>query len=63
MSVAAFETGNAAVTVTDLFAYDQGQVVQYLKRHYNGEIYDVSDLIGVESLSGRQRDELAQRFK
>lgn len=62
MSVAGFEAQDPAVTVTDLLAYDEGQLVHYLKRHevYGG--FDISTLVGVETLSGSQREELAQRL-
>lgn len=62
MSVAGFEAQDPAVTITDLLAYDEGQLVHYLKRHevYGG--FDISNLVGVETLSGSQREELAQRL-
>lgn len=63
MSVAGSEAQDPAVTATDLLAYDEGQLVHYLKRNDGGEGFDISNLVGVKRLTGTQRDELAQRLR
>ena len=52
-----------AVTATDLLAYHEGQLVQYLKEHESAEGFDISSVVGVEGLPKSQRDQLAQRLK
>ncbi|RMD41530.1 hypothetical protein DV735_g3627, partial [Chaetothyriales sp. CBS 134920] len=50
------------VTATDLLACDEEQLVQYLKRNYVDEAYDISSLVGVKGLAKSQRDELEQKL-
>lgn len=63
MSVAGSEAQDPAVTATDLLAYDEVQLVQYLKRNDGDGGFDISNVVGVKRLSGSQRDELAQRLR
>ncbi|KAI0399969.1 hypothetical protein F4802DRAFT_620661 [Xylaria palmicola] len=56
------QTQDLAVTATDLLAYDEGQLVQYLKRHESNEGFDISSLAGVRRLAENHRDELAQKL-
>lgn len=63
MSVAESEAEDHAVTATDLLAYDEEQLVSYLKTQDHGGELDISSLTGVESLSESQRDELTQRLR
>jgi hypothetical protein len=63
MSVTGSEAEDPAVFATDLLAYDEEQLVHYLKRHDRGDIFDISSLGGVASLSGSQREDLAQRLR
>ena len=63
MPVARSEAQDLPVTATDLLAYDEGQLVQYLKRNDGDEGFDISSLIGVKSLPKSQRDELAQKLR
>ena len=62
MSVAGSEAQDSAVTATDLLAYDERQLVHYLKKNEGDEGFDISNLIGVRTLTGSQRNELAQRL-
>ena len=63
MSIAGLEVEHHAVTATDFLAYDEEQVVGYLKTHDRDGEFDISSLAGVESLLESQRDELAQRLR
>jgi hypothetical protein len=51
------------VPATDLLAYDEGQLVHYLKRQDRGREFDISSLAGVASLSRSQRDDLTQKLR
>ncbi|KAH8742717.1 hypothetical protein F5883DRAFT_513049 [Diaporthe sp. PMI_573] len=62
MSVAASESQTTAVTANDLLAYDEKQLVGYLKTQDRGDEFDISSLAGVESLSRGQRRALAQKL-
>lgn len=63
MSVAESEAEDYTVSATDVLAYDEKHLVHYLKRHDCGGEFDVSSLAGVASLSGSQREDLAQRLR
>lgn len=62
MSIARFKAQNPTVTITDLLAYDEEQLVQYLKRNEEDGVFDISSLVGVKRLSQSQRDDLAQKL-
>ena len=63
MSVAGSEANDPAVTCADLLAYDEEQLLCYLKRRDRGGEFDISNLVGVRSLSGSERDDIAQRLR
>jgi hypothetical protein len=51
-------------TATDLLAYDERQLVQYLERNVDPDGgYDISGLVGVKSLSSDQRKVLTGKLK
>ncbi|KID94259.1 protein kinase, partial [Metarhizium majus ARSEF 297] len=55
---------HATVTATDVLAFDESQLVQYLERNaVNGGGFDISGLLGVENLSKDQRNELAEKLR
>ncbi|CAO1605261.1 hypothetical protein XANCAGTX0491_008783 [Xanthoria calcicola] len=62
MSVAGSDDEHPAVTALDLLAYDEGQLVGYLKAQARGGEFDISSLAGVDSLRESQRDDLTQRL-
>jgi hypothetical protein len=58
------EAQDPASTATDLLAYDERQLVQYLKRNLDPDGgYDISGLVGLKSLSSDQRKVLAGKLK
>ncbi len=60
MSVAKIEAQDPALTATDLLAYDERLLVQYLERNRDDDGgFDISGLVGMERLSKVQRKELA----
>ena len=63
MSVAGSNDEHPAVTATDLLAYDERQLVGYLKTQDRGGEFDISSLAGVDSLRQSQRDDLTQRLR
>jgi hypothetical protein len=63
MPVARSKAQDLPVTATDLLAYDEAQLVQYLKRNNADEGFDISSLVGVRRLPKSQRDELAHKLR
>ena len=63
MSVAGSEAEDYTVFATDLLAYDEERLVDYLKRQDSGGRFDISSLAGVTSLSGSQKEHLAQKLR
>ena len=63
MQVAGSEAQDSSVSATDLSAYNEEQLVQYLKRNNRDGGFDISSLVGVKELSESQRDELAQKLR
>lgn len=63
MSVAESEAEHYTVSATDLLAYDEEHLVQYLKGQDCGGEFDISSLAGVASLSRSQREDLTQRLR
>jgi hypothetical protein len=63
MSVPVSESQATVVTADDVLAYDEKQLVGYLKTQDRGDEFDISSLAGVESLSRDQRRALAQKLR
>ncbi|KAI0975068.1 hypothetical protein F4678DRAFT_458185 [Xylaria arbuscula] len=63
MPVARSKAQDLPVTATDLLAYDEAQLVQYLKRNNADEGFDISSLVGVRRLPKSQRDGLAHKLR
>ena len=63
MSVSGPDDENHAVTALNLLAYDEGQLVAYLKAQDRGGEFDISSLADVDSLRESQRDVLTQRLR
>lgn len=63
MPVAGWESRKSAVHCVDLLASDETQLLRYLQRQDRGDEFDVSSLVGVESLSQAEKDDLTQRLR
>ncbi len=63
MSDTESEAQDSGVTCAEILAYDEEQLVSYLKTWDRGEEFDISDLVGLELLSESEREDLAQRLR
>ena len=63
MSVTESEAENCTVSATDVLAYDDEQLVLYLKGQDCGGEFDISNLAGVASLLESQPEDLTQKLR
>lgn len=63
MSTVAYNDRQSTVTATNLLTYDERRLVAYLKAGDCGDRFEISSLVGVETLRSDQRDDLAQKLR
>lgn len=63
MSAAESDVEDTGVTCADIMAYDEDQVVKYLKEQDRVGNFDALNIVGIRSLSSGKRDELTEKIK